>query len=316
MRILFTGTSSFTGLYFLNELAKNDDFEIHAILSNSITDYEGSKKQRITLLNPKIILHPKIQFGDYSFIELLNLKFDILCCHGAFVENYNSAEFDLIKALSSNTKNISSVIKSFKNNQGKIIINTGSIFEPNEGECCGDSRAFNLYGLSKKFTNHLFKYYCQINEISFGKFVIANPFGKYEEPRFTNYLFKSWELNEIPTVQTPKYTRDNIPVDLLAKSYVDFIFEILRNAMKNKILQNYQINPSGYVDSQKAFTNRILKNIQFYYNLDYKVDFKEQVNFDQPISRYNNTNLFNKYPNWDENHFWKDYIDYYLKISF
>jgi UDP-glucose 4-epimerase len=317
MKLLFTGSSSFTGFYFINELAKIDSLEIHAIISKKKSEYEGLKKIRLGLLNSKIIVHENIQFGDRSFVELLtsnNEKFDILCCHGAFVENYNSAEFDLIKAISSNTKNIALVMKKFKENNGSIIINTGSVFEPNEGICEKEPRAFNLYGLSKKFTYELFKYYCQINGISCGKFVIANPFGKFEEPRFTNYLFNCWQRNETPLVQTPKYIRDNIPVDLLAKSYADFLVKIIKKSKNGIISQEYQINPSGYVESQQVFTNKILNNINKIFQLDYKVDFFEQTKFDQPICRYNKTSLFDLYPKWDENKFWHDYITSYVTM--
>ena len=318
MKVLFTGSSSFTGFYFINELAKDESLEIHTTISKRISEYNGIKNVRLSLLNPKIIIHENMQFGDSSFLELLasdNIKFDILCCHGAYVENYNSNEFDLLKAVSLNTKNIALAISLFKENGGSIIINTGSVFEPNEGICNENQRSFNLYGLSKFFSHELFKYYCQINDVSYGKFVIANPFGKFEEPRFTNYLFKCWERNEIPMVQTPKYIRDNIPVDLLAMSYRGFLNLIIEERQRNFISQNYQVNPSGYVESQQQFATRILYEVNNKFKFNYQVDFFEQIKFDQPISRYNKSNILDLYTNWDENQFWLDYINFYLKKS-
>lgn len=315
MKLLFTGSSSFTGFHILNELAKNDNLDIHAIVSKKITQYDGLKRLRLNLLNEKIKIHENIQFGDDAFLDLLKLnneKFDILCCHGAYVENYNSNEFDLNKAVSINTKNIALVFEKFKENNGNIIINTGSIFEPNEGEGDVNRRAFNPYGLSKYFTNQIFKYYSQIHNISFGKFVIPNPFGQFEEPRFTNYLFNCWSKNETPLVRTPKYIRDNVPVDLLAKSYSDFVVKIIDENSKSIISQDYQFNPSGYVESQQLFTKRIIMNINNKFNLEYKVEFYDQIKFDQPISRYNNNSLFGLYPNWNENQFWIDYLEFYL----
>jgi hypothetical protein len=58
---------------------------------------------------------------------------------------------------------------------------------------------------------------------TFEKFVIPNPFGPYEEPRFTAYLMKTWLAGETARVQTPRYVRDNIHVRLLAKAYAGFV---------------------------------------------------------------------------------------------
>jgi UDP-glucose 4-epimerase len=315
MKILFTGVSSFTGFHFVNQLAQNKQFEIHAILSNKIDDYTGLKKQRISLINSNVIIHENIQFGDDTFLELVkksSINFDALCCHGAFVENYNSPEFDICKALSLNARNISQVLRYFKEGGGKILVHTGSIFEPNEGVCDQNANAFNPYGLSKHFTNQLLEYHSYRYDLSFGKFVIPNPFGKHEEPRFTNYLFNCWFKNETPLVKTPKYIRDNIPIDLLAVSYVDFVKKIMSTHQINEISQNHKINPSGYVESQGQFTERIVKRLNVKYNMQLAVNFHDQVDFDQPISRFNQTNLFELYPGWNENSFWDDYLDFYM----
>ena len=318
MKILFTGASSFTGFHFLNELAKNTHHEVHIILSKDLNYYTDSKKKRIDQLDSKIIIHENIQFGDNAFLDLIqskNKNFEILCCHGAYVENYNSDNFDIHKSLVSNTKNISKAIKLFKENGGKIIINTGSIFEPYEGFGEENSNAFNLYGISKHFTNELFRYHCYINKITFGKFVIPNPFGILEEPRFTNYLFSCWRKNEIPIVKTPRYIRDNIPVELLARSYVDFLHKLFQITLLGNYTQEYKFTPSGYVESQGDFTNRIIKQIQNNFNIFYSVKFYDQTIFDQPISRYNNTCLFSMYPDWDESKFWIQYINTYLNLN-
>jgi nucleoside-diphosphate-sugar epimerase len=71
------------------------------------------------------------------------------------------------------------------------VIVTGSVFEPNEGGE-GDTRAVSPYGLSKGLTFHVFKYFAETLGMQLGKFVIPNPFGPYEEPRFTAYLIRSW----------------------------------------------------------------------------------------------------------------------------
>jgi len=316
MKLLFTGCTSFTGFHFINELAKLNEFEIHAITTKNMHEYSDQKLERLKLLDKKVKIHHNIQFGDESFIELLNSpqsQFEILCCHGAYVENYNSDKFDLLKSIEINTKNLSSTLEVFKNNGGRILINTGSIFEPNEG--LGDEQldAFNLYGLSKNFTNELFKYYSKLYNLSFGKFVIPNPFGFLEEPRFTNYLFKCWKNYEVPVVKTPKYIRDNVPVNLLSLSYANFILQICNRIKNNHISQIHKCNPSGYVESQGDFALRLIKNIEKYFNLTYKVELYDQIIFDQPVKRFNDYKLFENFPNWNEEQFWIEYLNFYLK---
>jgi len=64
----------------------------------------------------------------------------------------------------------------------------------------------------------MFRYHCGEARIPLGKFVIPNPFGPFEEPRFTAYLMRSWKDGKPAGVKTPDYVRDNVPVDLLAPS--------------------------------------------------------------------------------------------------
>ena len=78
---------------------------------------------------------------------------------------------------------------------------------------------FSAYGLSKALTAQVFRYYCGRAGLSLGKFVIPNPFGPYEEPRFTAYLMKNWLTGGTPSCSSPAYVRDNIHVSLLAKAY-------------------------------------------------------------------------------------------------
>ena len=84
-------------------------------------------------------------------------------------------------------------------------------------------RAFNAYGLSKGLTAAAAESYADRERFTFEKFVIPNPFGPYEEPRFTSYLMKTWLAGETARVQTPRYVRDNIHVSLLAKAYAAFV---------------------------------------------------------------------------------------------
>src|SRR5690606_23472549 len=81
---------------------------------------------------------------------------------------------------------------------------------------------FSPYGLSKGLTADMFRYWTERLGLTLGKFVIPNPFGPLEEPRFCAYLINCWAKGEVAGVNTPRYVRDNIHISLLARAYVDF----------------------------------------------------------------------------------------------
>ena len=106
------------------------------------------------------------------------------------------------------------------------VLLTGSVFESGEGAGSQGLPDFSPYGLSKALTARMFAYYCQRAGIGLGKFVIPNPFGPFEEPRFTAYLMKTWLAGATAACSSPAYVRDNIHVSLLAKVYAQFCHRI------------------------------------------------------------------------------------------
>ena len=127
---------------------------------------------------------------------------------------------------------------------------TGSVFEQNEGAGEAPLVAFSPYGLSKGLTAEVVRHRCREFGLRYGKFVIPNPFGPLEEPRFCAYLIRSWKKGEIARVNTPIYVRDKFHVSLLATAYAKFVGEMAAGKGRDKL------NPSGYVESQGAFAER------------------------------------------------------------
>ena len=312
MKILFTGASSFTGYWFVKELAENGH-QVFAIFTKKSSNlYEGIRKQRVE--NLQSICKPiwNCKFGDDQFIEHIeDEKFDILCHHAADVKNYKSHKFDFISALENNTYNIINVFEVLNKNKCKSIILTGSVFEKNEG--CGTEplRAFSPYGLSKGLTLDVFEYYAEVYKIKLGKFVIPNPFGPYEEPRFTNYLIKNWIQEKIPTVNTPKYIRDNIHVSLLTKVYSYFTERVYN---ERKFFQ--KINPSGYVESQGDFTRKFAEEIRKRTNLKCEFKLKNQTEFLEPEIRINNYIATKLCSDWNEEEAWDELVEFYKRNYF
>jgi UDP-glucose 4-epimerase len=308
MTILFTGASSFTGYWFVKELI-NEGYHVKAIFTKkSIDEYQGIRNTRVRELVKICDVAFDCKFGDHRFIKLIESSgnIDLLCHHAAEVKNYKSEDFDIYSAFHNNTLNIKLVLPELlKKNCNKILL-TGSVFENDEGDKDIDMRAFSPYALSKNYTFQTFRYYCNQSKISLGKFVIPNPFGPFEEERFTNYLVKNWMNKQVPVINTPDYIRDNIHVDLLAKTYSYFVKSI-QHSEKPLV----KINPSGYVESQGAFTNRFSNEMQKRLHLDCRYSLAKQVDFNEPLRRVNFEKAADFIKNWNEEKAWDILADYY-----
>lgn len=309
MKILFTGASSFTGFWFVKTLA-GAGHEIICSLRGAPEKYEGVRKQRAEKLQSLCHLLPNVPFGSDAFFKLAgNGKFDVLCHHAAEVVNYRSADFDTLAALSSNTLNGRAVLKALK----CPVVLTGSFFENDEGivnpKIAGDEeRAFSPYGLSKGMTWQFFRFYCHEAGLPLGKFVIPNPFGPFEEPRFTAYLMKQWREGNGAEVKTPQYGRDNIHVDLLAAVYGQFVKSVA--AMKSGVTK---INPGGYAEKQGEFARRVAREVKARTGWTCDLKLPEQKDFSEPLNRVNIQPAAALVPNWTEAKAWDAFVEFYLR---
>lgn len=306
MNILFTGASSFTGFWFVRELALSGN-RVTAIFRNQLDQYSGLRRERIDKLTN--VCQPVFgcDFGSDAFIDLIRneAQWDLFCHHAADVTNYRSPQFNIAAALAGNTKNLNTVLEELQNRGCHRIVLTGSVFEQYEGAGSEELRAFSPYGLSKGFTSEVFKYQMHSRGMKLGKFVIPNPFGPYEEPRFTSYLMQNWMQGKKPAVNTPAYVRDNIHVSLLAKAYAYFAFKLFPGAGVEKF------NPSGYVESQGAFTSRLALQMAERLGIPCHFELANQTQFPEPQIRIN-TDLLNGLPlNWSEEQAWDDFAEYY-----
>jgi nucleoside-diphosphate-sugar epimerase len=309
MKILFTGGSSFTGLWFVRELTAAGHM-VTALFRKRADDYSDDvRRQRVMLLSRICRPVHGCSFGDASFLALVGEGgWDLLCHHAAAVTNYKSPDFDAIGAVQNNTHNLTTVLQALKSaGCGKILL-TGSVFEGGEGAGSQGLPDFSPYGLSKALTAQVFRYYCAQAGLSLGKFVIPNPFGPYEEPRFTTYLMKTWLAGGTASCSSPAYVRDNIHVSLLAKAYARFADNLAATPGFTRI------NPSGYAESQGAFTLRMAQELRPRLNLPCLVELKKQTDFPEPRVRINTDILDTDALGWDESAAWDDLAAYYQQL--
>jgi UDP-glucose 4-epimerase len=307
MKVLFTGGSSFTGYWFAKQLA-TAGHDLCVVFRRRPDEYpDDLRRKRAEALTEICSPVFGVSFGDDRFLQLIKeSNWDILCHHAADVTNYKSPDFNVTAAVENNTLRLPLVLELLKNAGCRKVVLTGSVFENDEGAGSETLEAFSPYGLSKGLTWQTFRYHAQLRQFSLGKFVIPNPFGPYEEPRFTHYLMKNWFARATPAVSTPAYVRDNIHVSLLAKAYVHFI-DTLANGIS-------RINPSGYIESQGSFAHRLASEMRQRLHLKCELVLKVQDDFSEPRIRINTDVPDAKALDWNEAAAWDEFTDHYTQL--
>jgi nucleoside-diphosphate-sugar epimerase len=306
MRILFTGASSFTGYWFVRELVAAG----HEVVAACRGDgrYEGLRAERVRMVRELCEGRFGCAFGNEDFLALTKAgpgSFDVLCHHGAQVGDYRSPDFDPYRAAAANLYRLPEVLRALKDQGCRRLVLTGSVFEANEGAGSAPLRAFSPYGLSKGLTAAAAQFYADREGFTFEKFVIPNPFGPYEEPRFTAYLIKTWLAGETARVQTPRYVRDNIHVSLLAKAYAAFVGgDPAPGTVRH-------LNPSGYPESQGTFAERVRLEAESRLGRSCRLELGVQTELPEPPVRISTDVLDADQLGWSEGQAWEELVAYY-----
>ncbi len=244
------------------------------------------------------------RFGGERFMDLAaSGEWDLLAHHAARVGDYRSPDFDVAGALAENTHNFPAVLRAMRGLAGVVL--TGSVFEQDEGAGNQPLQAFSPYGLSKGLTAQALRYWCAAAGVKLGKFVVPNPFGPLEEPRFCAYLIRCWKAGEEAEVRTPAYVRDNIHVDLLAADYAAFAGRVAAGPAFARR------NPSGYVEQQGAFALRFAAEIGRRTGMDCPVALCRQTEFAEPPVRINTEPAAPDCPAWNEDAAWEAVVEHY-----
>jgi UDP-glucose 4-epimerase len=308
MKILFTGGSSFTGFWFIQELAAAGH-EITAVFRKRPEEYSDAiRRRRVALASKCSRPIYNCSFGDVRFLALIaEGGWNLLGHHAADVTNYKSPDFDAVAAVTNNTYNLPHVFDVLIEVGCRRVLLTGSVFEAGEGGGSEGLPDVSPYGLSKALTSHMFRYYCARANIGLGKFVIPNPFGPLEDPRFTSYVMKSWLKGVAPVCSSPAYVRDNIHVSLLAKVYSRFAANFPESIYS-------RINPSGYIESQGAFTLRLAQEMRPRLGLLCPVKLQKQTSFPEPRVRINTDPPDTEALGWNESTAWDEMAYYYQRL--
>ncbi|TWT44060.1 UDP-glucose 4-epimerase [Phycisphaerae bacterium RAS1] len=305
MRILFTGASSFTGCWFVEQLAAAGH-RVVAVFQKPRGAYDGVRRERVDRACNHAAPQFELQFGDERFLGLIECggPWDVLCHHAADVTDYKSPDFNVVAAVESNTRSVARVLKALRDRGCRRVVLTGSVFEPGEGAGSEGLPAFSPYGLSKGLTAEMFRYYCDRQGCGLTKFVIPNPFGPLEEPRFTAYLMKTWAAGQVAAVKTPEYVRDNIHVSLLARAYAVCVSQSADHGFD-------KCAPSAYVESQGAFAERFAAAMRPRLGLACGLEQCRQTDWAEPRIRINTTPATSLVSEWHEPAAWDAVAEYY-----
>ena len=131
MRVLLTGVSSFTGLWFARAL-KAAGCEVVAPLRAG-SYQEPLRQARIEQAAEVARIVPAAPFGSPAFLDLLGQGFDVLCHHAAEAANHKSPDFDVQGAVAGNTFNAAATLRAARAAGVQRLVLTGSAFEAGEG---------------------------------------------------------------------------------------------------------------------------------------------------------------------------------------
>ncbi len=243
--IIINGVTSFTGYWISKILIDSKKYKIITILNNKKKNYIDLKKKRLNKLKP-FKEYDDAKFGSKKYQEILNnYKNFTYIHHSAYTKNYNY-NFNINKAISENLKSLNEIFKILKNNNCKEIILTESYHQK-----FNKYKNYSLYAKSKYLTSRAFEKFSKKYKIKLRKNRIANPFGPLEEKRFLYYIISKWKKNESVLIKSPNDKNDFVPVDILAKNFLNFL------KSKKKIL-----NVSGLYLSNYQFALIIKKNLE------------------------------------------------------
>lgn len=299
MRVLFTGISSFTGLWFARALSAAGHEVVAPLRAQSYDDPLRRARMAEAARVAEII--PAAPFGSDAFLKLLERGFDVLCHHAAEAADHKSPDFDVARAVAGNTFNATATLAAAWRSGTKRLVLTGSAFEEGEGRGTEPLVAFSPYGLSKTLTARAFQAEADKARLEMVKFVVPNPFGPHEAQTFQRLVMSRWREGQPVRVSHPFYGRDNVPVNLLAKVYARATTGALGT----------HVSPSFYAGSVGGFFERMARETRARTGWACELALADSQQSGEPMERYNLQSIVPADYGWSENGFWDDYAAYY-----
>jgi nucleoside-diphosphate-sugar epimerase len=299
VRVLLTGVSSFTGLWFARAL-RAAGCEVVAPLQTAAYG-DPLRHVRIEEAARVAEIVPATPFGSDAFLRLLERGFDVLCHHGEKTANPRSLEFDVQRAVAAATFNAAATLETAWRGGVKRLVFTGSVFEEGEGRGTEPLVAFGPYGLFRTLATRALKVEADNARLEMVKFVAPHPFGPYEVQTLQRQAMTRWRDGQPVRISHPFYGRDHAPVDLLAKVYARAATGAL----------GAHVAPSVYPDRSGDFFERMAAEVRARTGWVCGLVLAESQQPGEPLERYNLERVRPADYGWSESGFWDAYAAYY-----
>lgn len=306
-RVLLSGASSFSGMWIAEALAARG-CHVVATFRQAQGAYGGLRGERVRRVAEVAVACFEADLTTSAIDAVLDRHgpFDVFAHHAAAIENYRDPAYDVGEGVRRNTEGVRRLFRRLKEGGARRVIATGTTFEADERLSGPESLAVSPYGLSKTLTNQALRHFARWEGLDFARFVVAAPFGPWEEGRLVWSLFQAWMQGRPGVVRTPAYVRDNLPVDLLARAYADLVTGGSRGP-------DDVVRPAGFVGEQGAFALRVAREAQARLGRPCLVQAADQTEFPEPRVRVNDEPAIPA--DWDEAAFWDAYVGYYRRVE-
>lgn len=299
-----TGTSSFTGFWFIHALAARD-IDIIATTERDLDAYEAGRRARLDRLANRVHLAAASPFGSDAFLARIReaRPIDLCCLHGAVATDHRAEGFDPLEAVAANCRHLSRVMDALDAAGCHRLLVTGSLFEADEGIGEEPLRAFSAYGLAKTMTWHWLRYEAEKRGFTLGKFVIPHPFGAGEKAGLTTYLVDQWRRGLVAEIMQPALVRDLVHVDQLAEAYTRMAVDLM------DLTGTHRLGPSGYVETIGEFVARMAGEFESRLSRRCRFAIAREIQVpSEPKCRHNTEPMVNLVPDWPVDRSWDAYI--------
>ena len=248
--VAVTGVSSCTGFWICRAFLASG-WTVHGLCSQPKSEYSGLKALRLSQLGKDILLHYELLAEEGKLSSWVRAhRPGIWVHHHHFMDYFRSANYDLSRAALVGIQPLAELLSSLKQVECSGIIYSGTYFEPAEGgKTLGTS--VTPYAQSKHDVWTALHGGATQLDLSCSKVVIANPIGPLEnDDRLIPQLLRTARSNESFHLSFPENISDNIPVTVLAQSYVKIAKKLLEGS-------SHIVRPSGWVGTNSDWLAEI-----------------------------------------------------------
>lgn len=268
-RILMTGATSCTGSWIARALAEGGH-ETHLALRQPTTELDEVQRLRLDPLLGRVTVHTGISHDSASLQALIaKVTPDVFVMHAHPMEGFRGADYDHVGAVAAMTARLPLQLDELAATGARVVY-SGTVYEPDAAR-----PGVSSYGVSKLTVWEHVRLGAMHRGIPAVRVAIPNPYGPLENGRLGNYLAAEWAHGRTPVIRTPKYVRDNIPVQELAARYVELI--------DTDVEAPHTVTPSGYLGTQAEFAERVAQEIGERLGRDLAVEFTMDAPHPEPL---------------------------------